>query len=839
MEIEFQWPQPGWETVRKTGEDRFGTLWEIRRERSGSTETCTARYLRVPDSDAELEQMRREGISGDDIAQRLSDRAWGLVNNYKLTGRLKDCNHVAVCKDVKCIRHEEDPGWDVYIRTEPLQPLLRYLDEHPEWSGADTVRLGRELSSALAVCEDRKTAHRCISPESVYVASDGRFLLGDFDVSRALGKTEVGDMDVFPAPEQYRGETGDERSDQYSLGVLLCWLLNGRKLPGGELAVPACTNPALRNVIQTACAWDPNLRYPSAAALLAALQDPELDRVGEAVPDSPEEPGQPEPAQEETGQQGSAEDDSDGAISRQGNQTGASWYVPEQDNGQNGAAQGNGPEESGQQNGQNGSAQSARTDDSEREEDETPDGEENGQSGSSQGQGRNVSGQGNNPGGAHLPPEGPAGGREETPPPPPKKRKKGWPWVLLVLLAALAVCYFTVHIWEPASCDTPETCKICHKTRGEAPGHVWGEWTEIRKAGCDQAGEEQRICANDASHVETRAIPATGHSWSDPVYTWAEDYSSVTARRICANDPTHVEELTVEAVSEENAAPTRESAGRVTYTATFSSPGFATQSKTVTVPALGYEGGRWVQLRMTHYYKGEMDWWTENVYGPHGTEEYTNFDEDSYERTVLEFDSSGRNTGRTDYDVNTGKIVQTAAYSYDANGYREREDVFDPNGNLLSYTLYKRPEEGVTEMYTYKNGKLSYYSKRQVDENDNMLYSYSEGYQASGDFDYSFESFYTYVFNSDGTVKTQAEKQYWVSSSGYSDVTDYTTDYTYDGGGLLMREVWDTGSNVYTTDYTYDAFGNCLSENTVSDGEQMWRYEYEYGYLLDGKIVTP
>ena len=43
-----------------------------------------------------------------------------------------------------------------------------------------------------------------------------------------------------------------------------------------------------------------------------------------------------------------------------------------------------------------------------------------------------------------------------------------------------------------------------------AHGHDWGEWETAKAAPCTEDGEEQRVCANDPSHVETRLIPATG-----------------------------------------------------------------------------------------------------------------------------------------------------------------------------------------------------------------------------------------------------------------------------------------------------------------------------------------
>ena len=59
-----------------------------------------------------------------------------------------------------------------------------------------------------------------------------------------------------------------------------------------------------------------------------------------------------------------------------------------------------------------------------------------------------------------------------TPPPPfspeppksagkPKKSGRGWKIALIiaaVVIAGLAVAFFTVHIWEPATCTEPETC---------------------------------------------------------------------------------------------------------------------------------------------------------------------------------------------------------------------------------------------------------------------------------------------------------------------------------------------------------------------------------------------
>lgn len=79
------------------------------------------------------------------------------------------------------------------------------------------------------------------------------------------------------------------------------------------------------------------------------------------------------------------------------------------------------------------------------------------------------------------------------------------------------------------------------------------------------------------------------HAWSEPAYTWAEDYSSVTADRICEapNCDILAEMETVKTTSKITKKATYTAMGQRTYTATFANPAFKTQSKTVTnVPKL-------------------------------------------------------------------------------------------------------------------------------------------------------------------------------------------------------------------------------------------------------------
>lgn len=84
---------------------------------------------------------------------------------------------------------------------------------------------------------------------------------------------------------------------------------------------------------------------------------------------------------------------------------------------------------------------------------------------------------------------------------------------------------------KAATCDTVGnieyyTCTVCGKlfkdaactqetnangVKIAAKGHAYGAWTTVRKATCTQEGQEQRVCANDSNHKETRPIAKTNH----------------------------------------------------------------------------------------------------------------------------------------------------------------------------------------------------------------------------------------------------------------------------------------------------------------------------------------
>ena len=190
--------------------------------------------------------------------------------------------------------------------------------------------------------------------------------------------------------------------------------------------------------------------------------------------------------------------------------------------------------------------------------------------------------------------------------------------------------------------DSVVYCTVCgeeiSRTEVEIPalGHDWGDWIVTTAATCEEDGLEKRICSHDSTHVETRVVPATGHTvvvdaavaatctqtgftegshcsvcdkvlvaqevvpvlghdWAEITYTWSENNSSVTALKACNRDHGHDVTETASVVSSITTEPGCESDGVRTYTAVFENEWFETQTKTETISALGHTAGEAVR----------------------------------------------------------------------------------------------------------------------------------------------------------------------------------------------------------------------------------------------------
>jgi len=101
----------------------------------------------------------------------------------------------------------------------------------------DTARrILREAALALGHAHQRGIVHRDVKPANIMLESDGRVVLTDFGISKALegGSALTGTGNIigtphYMAPEQAKGLEVDGRADQYSLGVVGHQILTGKQ----------------------------------------------------------------------------------------------------------------------------------------------------------------------------------------------------------------------------------------------------------------------------------------------------------------------------------------------------------------------------------------------------------------------------------------------------------------------------------------------------------------------------------------------------------------------------------------------------------------------------------
>ena len=124
----------------------------------------------------------------------------------------------------------------------------------------------------------------------------------------------------------------------------------------------------------------------------------------------------------------------------------------------------------------------------------------------------------------------------------------------------------------PATCETAGTkayweCSVCRKLFSDADG-------------------------KNETTLEALTIPATGHAWGQPAWTWTGT-ESASAVFTCGNDGSHTQTLPAAVTSQVTTEPGCESTGVRTYTATVTFEGQTyTDTKTETLPAAGHAWGQ-------------------------------------------------------------------------------------------------------------------------------------------------------------------------------------------------------------------------------------------------------
>lgn len=173
--------------------------------------------------------------------------------------------------------------------------LKQYMEKKGVLNWKETLHFSMQIAKALEHAHSRNIVHRDIKPHNVMVLKNGSVKVTDFGIARVMSKSNTLTKEAlgsvhYISPEQAKGSWVDNRSDLYSLGVVMYEMMAGRPPYDGEspvavaiqhinggAAMPSTLNPnipgGLEQIIMKAMALDPNNRYLSATEMLQDMEE--------------------------------------------------------------------------------------------------------------------------------------------------------------------------------------------------------------------------------------------------------------------------------------------------------------------------------------------------------------------------------------------------------------------------------------------------------------------------------------------------------------------------------------------------------------------------------------
>ena len=182
-----------------------------------------------------------------------------------------------------------------YLEGVPLDRVLHTMPKLPTFKILDILL---QVCNGLSYAHDQGIVHQDIKPGNVFIQSDGRARIVDFGLSCPAGTVDCGlpGTVYYMSPEQITGDSIDERTDIYSLGIMAYEMTTGQRpypeddlsrlmelhviedIPDPRTLVPDLPDE-LHYFIKRATRRDPAARFKSTWEIIRDLQ-PAADKMG-------------------------------------------------------------------------------------------------------------------------------------------------------------------------------------------------------------------------------------------------------------------------------------------------------------------------------------------------------------------------------------------------------------------------------------------------------------------------------------------------------------------------------------------------------------------------------
>ena len=173
--------------------------------------------------------------------------------------------------------------------------LKQYMEKKGVLNWKETLHFAMQIAKALEHAHSHSIVHRDIKPHNVMVLKNGSVKVMDFGIARVMSKSNTLTKEAlgsvhYISPEQAKGSWVDNRSDLYSLSVVMYEMMTGRPPYDGESPVavaiqhinggalmPSTLNPnipgGMEQIIMKGMALDAKDRFSNATEMLRDMDE--------------------------------------------------------------------------------------------------------------------------------------------------------------------------------------------------------------------------------------------------------------------------------------------------------------------------------------------------------------------------------------------------------------------------------------------------------------------------------------------------------------------------------------------------------------------------------------